>query len=231
MAGVAHVVGGPDHLTAVAPLAIEGRTKAWLPGLMWGIGHTLGIGAVGYLLLQLNDAGWGASISHWSELLVGVVLMLMGLVGMRNARRFRVHMHPHIHPAAPEPPLAPPVHLHLHMHPVEEPHRGTVPQHSENLNHTHRRNALLVGLLHGSAGGNNLISLLPTLTLGGVEAMAYGLGFVVSSILAMMLFAWLVGLYAEKLRESRAFFRLMFGTGLTAFVIGAGWFVWQLSRF
>jgi hypothetical protein len=50
-AGVVHVVSGPDHLAAVAPLATVAPQRATLVGASWGIGHAagswlIGIGAV-----------------------------------------------------------------------------------------------------------------------------------------------------------------------------------------
>ena len=35
-AGGTHVVTGPDHMAAVAPLAIDSKRKSWKAGLMWG---------------------------------------------------------------------------------------------------------------------------------------------------------------------------------------------------
>jgi len=38
-AGLIHVLSGPDHLAAVAPLA-GGRGRAWRAGFLWGLGHS-----------------------------------------------------------------------------------------------------------------------------------------------------------------------------------------------
>ena len=41
-AGAVHVLAGPDHLAAVAPLAANGKVSPWRSGLYWGLGHAGG---------------------------------------------------------------------------------------------------------------------------------------------------------------------------------------------
>jgi len=50
LAGGVHVLSGPDHLAAVAPLAVQDRS-AWRSGLRWGLGHSSGVLLVGVLSL------------------------------------------------------------------------------------------------------------------------------------------------------------------------------------
>ena len=38
LAGLFHVLAGPDHLAAVGPLALDGRRRGWLAGWTWGSG-------------------------------------------------------------------------------------------------------------------------------------------------------------------------------------------------
>src|SRR5688572_3654911 len=54
-AGLIHVLSGPDHLAAVAPLA-GGRGRSWRAGFLWGLGHSGGVLAVGLLALGLRGA-------------------------------------------------------------------------------------------------------------------------------------------------------------------------------
>jgi len=55
LAGAFHVLSGPDHLAAVAPLALssEGR-HAWREGWRWGLGHTAGVIVVALVALALR---------------------------------------------------------------------------------------------------------------------------------------------------------------------------------
>jgi hypothetical protein len=56
VAGLIHVVSGPDHLAAVAPLALSSRTRAWREGWRWGLGHTSGVLVVALAALALREA-------------------------------------------------------------------------------------------------------------------------------------------------------------------------------
>lgn len=94
LAGLVHALSGPDHLSAVAPLVIHEPRRRWRMGLFWGIGHSLGVWAVGLLALALRGFLPVASVSSWSERLVGAILIGVGLWGMRRA--FAAHL-PHAH--------------------------------------------------------------------------------------------------------------------------------------
>ncbi|WP_235277497.1 hypothetical protein [Methylacidiphilum kamchatkense] len=50
VAGFIHALTGPDHLSAIAPLAIESRKAAWKIGLFWGLGHSGGIWILAVIL-------------------------------------------------------------------------------------------------------------------------------------------------------------------------------------
>ena len=74
-----HVISGPDHLAAVTPLAIENRRKSWLVGFTWGLGHTLGVFVIGILFILFKDIIPVDIISAYSEQIVGILLILIGL--------------------------------------------------------------------------------------------------------------------------------------------------------
>ena len=65
-AGGLHVLAGPDHLAAVAPLAADSSRRRWLAGMLWGIGHTGGVvlvAAVAFVARGWLDIG---AVSSWS---------------------------------------------------------------------------------------------------------------------------------------------------------------------
>lgn len=106
LAGLLHVLSGPDHLAAVAPLAIKEERRGWLAGWTWGLGHTTGVVCVAALAVLFRD--WlppVALLSQWSERLVGVALIGVGLWAFR--RGFRIAPGPHRHNDI--------VHGHLHV--------------------------------------------------------------------------------------------------------------------
>lgn len=76
MLGAAHVMAGPDHLTAIASL--PARTKAWRTGAIWGLGHAAGIGLVGLLLWLVGGALDLERLGAWGETVVGIALIAAG---------------------------------------------------------------------------------------------------------------------------------------------------------
>jgi hypothetical protein len=98
-AGLIHVLSGPDHLAAVAPLA-GGRRRAWHAGFLWGLGHSGGVLAVGLLALALRGALPLEALSSWSERIVGVALVGIGLWGFTRVVRGPIHSHVHVRTAA-----------------------------------------------------------------------------------------------------------------------------------
>jgi hypothetical protein len=85
LAGLTHALAGPDHLSAVAPLVVGERRSGWGTGLLWGIGHSVGVWMVGLLALALRDVLPLERVSSWSERMVGAVLIAVGLWGLRKA--------------------------------------------------------------------------------------------------------------------------------------------------
>lgn len=97
-AGLLHVVSGPDHLAAVAPIASSRERGHWLTGLQWGIGHTMGVLLIAVLLLLLKAQLSLAAISAYSERVVGISLIAIGGWGLRRAwvlRRSGAEVHTH----------------------------------------------------------------------------------------------------------------------------------------
>ena len=105
LAGFVHVLSGPDHLAAIAPYAVDGKSRAWRTGIRWGLGHATGALAVGLLMLVLRDALPVDAVSAWGERLVGFALIAIGIWGIlaalnRTSRRLYAHeFHVHGHAA------------------------------------------------------------------------------------------------------------------------------------
>lgn len=97
LAGLTHALAGPDHLSAVAPLVVGERRSGWGTGLLWGIGHSVGVWMVGLLALALRDVLPLERVSSWSERLVGAVLIAVGLWGLRKAFAPRLEQEAHHH--------------------------------------------------------------------------------------------------------------------------------------
>ena len=213
LAGVVHVLSGPDHLAAVGLLANDGRS--WRAGALWGLGHSAGVIGVGLLALLLR--GWLpiASLSSWSERMAGVVLIGIGVWGLHRAFGARVHTHLHAH--------GPHVHSHTHMHA-----HGVRPDAAHAAaRHTHTHTAFAVGVLHGLAGSSHLLGVVPALALPGLSAsLGYLGGFGIGTVAAMSGFALVVGRVAAgaQLRGSMAATRwLLSAWSALALIVGIAW--------
>jgi hypothetical protein len=214
VAGMQHVVTGPDHLAAVAPLAVSDRAAAWRGGLSWAAGHAGGVAIIALVALSLREvmpfqAAW---LSGWSERLVGVVLIGIGLWGLRRALSHRLHTHVHEHDGRP--------HVHVHLHSGAESHAS-----GSATPHFHTHTALAVGTLHGLAGGSHFLGVLPALALSTSQAVLYLAAYAVGTIAAMTLFASVLGWLALRAGNAGARWArgLMAGSSLAAVAVGVFW--------
>jgi sulfite exporter TauE/SafE len=178
-----------------------------------GGGHTSGVLVVGVLSLLLRDLINVEAVSSWSERLVGVVLIGIGLWGFRTALRKRVHLHEHAHEGQP--------HAHVHVHDGRSAHRP-----AERKPHLHTHTAFAVGTLHGLAGSSHFLGVLPALTFPSrLEACSYLGAFGVGTIFAMIAFAFSIGMISHGRPGGgvRGYQALMYGCSLAAVGIGVYW--------
>ncbi len=194
--GLLHVLAGPDHLAAVAPLAAARGRGAWFPGLLWGLGHTTGVLLIGVLLVLLRDLLPLDFLSAYSERIVGLALVAIGLWAAVRAWRLRQHGHAHA----------------LTHHGPSSTQTSPV--------------AFGMGVLHGFAGSSHLLGLLPALALPSQAAVAsYVAGFGIGAVAAMTVFAWLIGLIAVRARRGNldAYRWVLQGCAAAAVVVGGVW--------
>ena len=92
-AGLIHVVSGPDHLAAVAPLAVDRDRPQWRAGLQWGLGHTAGVLLIGALLISFRELLPIDRISGAGERIVGAALLVVAVWAFARARSARPHVH------------------------------------------------------------------------------------------------------------------------------------------
>src|SRR5687768_9195055 len=206
LAGVFHVLAGPDHLAAVGPLALEGRRRGWLAGWTWGIGHASGVVVVAALAVLLRDLLPPIeTISAWSERLVGAALIGVGFWALR--RSAHVGHAPHVHGAT--------AHDHLHVQ--------AGPAWIRRLGHAHA--SFCLGVLHGVAGSSHFVGVLPALALPTrAAALTYILSFGIGTVAAMTAFAAVAGRASSFSRpHSPAYRALMATAAVAAIVVGGLW--------
>lgn len=206
LAGFFHVLSGPDHLAAVAPLAIAGRSRGWLVGWTWGLGHASGVVAVAVLAVLLRGALPPVeALAAWSERIVGAALIAVGLWALR--RGVRMEAMPHAHGSV--------AHDHLHVR------RG--PGWVRQIGHAHA--SFCLGVLHGLAGSSHFFGVLPALALPTRgAALAYIGAFGVGTVVAMTAFAAAAGQAGSRVAVSAgAHRRMMLAAAGLAIAVGSVW--------
>jgi len=211
IAGALHAVSGPDHLAALAPIAIRDRARGMRVGATWGLGHGLGVcalGGLGLALREVVDISW---LSRGSELLVGLVLIGIGIWAVRQATRLQLHTHSHAHDGDE--------HIHVHIHVDAGDHTD------ESAHKAHTHAALGVGFLHGAAGTGHIFGVVPALALPARDAAIYILAYLVAAVGSMALFGGLLGRLAQR-SGTQWMRRLMMTSGFAAVVVGVAW-TWE----
>lgn len=229
-AGAAHVVTGPDHLAAIAPLAVHSPARGLRIGAWWGLGHGVGVLIAAALAQLFRELVALDTLAAWSERVVGVVLIVLGLWALRKASRLVVHSHdhehPHAHPHAHDGAhgasrhhnvLLNRPHQHLHLHATARDHDAP----RAHARHTHA--SFWIGALHGSAGAGHLLGVVPSLALPPLEAALYLGAYLVAAVASMALVGLLLGRLSHAAGERRLRTVLTFASVAT---IGVG--IWWL---
>ncbi|HWY44050.1 MAG TPA: hypothetical protein VNX66_11165 [Candidatus Sulfotelmatobacter sp.] len=187
----------PDHVIAITTIVSRQRSirHAALIGVLWGVGHTITILAVGSAII-LFSLVIPPRVGLTMELSVGLMLILLGILNLSGIMRWisatvtpaeaGQHSHPHSHGDY--------VHVHPHGH---EPEKHG---HAENatpvswmdrtfgpLSFYQVLRPLAVGVVHGLAGSAAIALLVLTTIRVPLWAVSYLLVFGVGTIAGMML--------------------------------------------
>ncbi len=203
-AGALHVVGGVDHLVAIAPVSISRPGVALRNGLCWGLGHSTGVLVLSTIAIVVKDLAHIERLSSFAEFFVGVSLLVVGALAIKSSLGLDIHTHKHMHgnEYAHE-------HMHLHL-------RGR----QKHASHEHAATSL--GLLHGLAGASHLLAVIPALALPKFGAVSYMVFYLLGSVVAMGVVVIAISLASS--RASRRTLPLIFGlTGGLSIVTGFFW--------
>ncbi len=245
MLGMRHATD-PDHVVAVTTILSNERRlgAATRIGLVWGLGHTATVLAVGAAII-LFKLSIPARLGLAMEFVVAVVLILLGLSAASNllkhlfarfgltrldtASALIVHSHTHSHVGN--------VHRHAHVHPRAN-EATSAPDHSSGPLHSdHRLSASMlpdvalrrrlfksfgVGLAHGLAGSAAIALVVLSAIPEPLWATVYLAIFCLGTILGMMLITTAIGApfvlaYSRMASVHRA---LALGSGLLSFGFG-----------
>jgi nickel/cobalt exporter len=229
-----------DHVMAVSALSNRHRDNGKKRGIAanlaltlrhcshWALGHgavlLLSAGVVFGLGLSLP-----ASLGHFAELAVGLVLIAIGGSLLWQLRRERVvvlrHKHQHEHGELE------------HVHLVKS---STVDDACPNSSNSTKHSAMpaakahtpvMVGALHGLAGSAPALALVPVINdMALLSALLYVLVFSCSVLLGMVVFGLGLGSVQSYLaqRHSNLFDLFRQALGAATVVFGAVWFVQAL---
>ena len=204
IAGIIHVIGGADHLIAMAPSSITNPKLALKNGLSWGLGHSSGVAILSILAIFVKDIAHLSKLSYFAEFLVGISLLIIGSIAIKNSFKFNIHTHQHAHNNGIS-------HKHFHYHKSRD---------KRHNRHSHALTSL--GILHGLAGGSHLIAVIPALALPMQEAFAYLIAYLIGSTIIMIFFTYLISLSTMKAGQS--IIKKLFGfAGGISFAMGLFW--------
>ena len=183
----------PDHVIAVTTIVARQRRvgAAALIGVLWGIGHTLTIVAVGGAIIVFGVV-IPPRVGLTMELSVALMLILLGLVNVAGITRWitetvgPVHVHPHRHGDS--------VHSHAHGemraahgHAEENTPLARLDRRLRGLGLYQVLRPLVVGVVHGLAG-SAAVALLVLATIPDPQwGIAYLVVFGAGTIAGMML--------------------------------------------
>ena len=204
-AGAVHVVGGADHLVAMAPFSLNKPMASLRSSLAWGVGHSAGVVVLALVAIGIKDLAHVEAMSSWAEFLVGVALLVVGALAVRTAFGLEWHSHEHRHGEVSG------THQHLHLH---------VRGQSSHRRHIHAASGL--GLLHGLAGASHLLAVIPALALPPHAAIGYLIAYLCGSIGAMVAVVGVVSFLTQR-SGARLLPLLVGGTGALSIVTGAIW--------
>jgi high-affinity nickel permease len=145
-----------DHVAAISTIVTtdinrKGLLRVSYIGILWGIGHTIALLVVGFIIL-IFAINIPSEMTNILEFIVGVVLIYLAITTITglNINKFlkgvictnKTHNHPHIHIETHT------IHSYLHTH------------NNKNSHHHHEHKSIIVGIIHGLAGSGALILLV-----------------------------------------------------------------------
>ena len=203
LAGFIHVISGADHLIAMAPSAINSPKKALKNSFSWGLGHSSGVLLLAFLAIFIKDITPLNKFSNIAEFLVGISLLIVGVIAIKNSFQLSMHSHSHKHKNGY-------AHRHYHFHTREQ----------KNNKHSHALTGL--GLLHGIAGGSHFLAVLPALALPLISACFYLISYLIGSLISMNLFTCLISFTTLNVGQKFIKRLITFAGGLS-FSMGLFW--------
>mmetsp|Transcript_13816 Transcript_13816/g.20229 ORF Transcript_13816/g.20229 Transcript_13816/m.20229 type:complete len:313 (-) Transcript_13816:127-1065(-) len=211
-AGGLHAIAGPDHLAALLPRCVGQRWwSAGRIGALWGMGHGVSATLIGILaffcknrISNVPKAGaFLSSASSATEIAVGLSLVVIGLMGIKEAREWSTELE------------------------TVQPMSLSAAAAESGIKTAQKRAVIFNGLLHGFSwdGAPSLAPALAVATWRG--NLAFLLAYAAGTTAVMAVTTTLIG---EGTRRAGQFFqrpdipqKLSLGSSVLAIAIGSIW--------
>jgi hypothetical protein len=244
-AGGLHAIAGPDHLAALLPRCCGQRWYvAGRVGALWGMGHGVSATMLGMAAFAFKNAavfvagsttGTTASssrlftavlskMSHITEVAVGLSLIIIGVMGIHEARIWEVEADSELSTTETSTPVT------LSTQPQKSLSAAVVPVKAtavHDINDTQKRAIVLNGLLHGFSW-DGAPSLAPAIAVTTwASSLAFLASYAVGTMITMAVTTTLIG---EGTRRAGKLFhrpdlpqKLSYVSSCIAIVIGSVW--------
>ena len=191
-----------DHLIAVSNILRKSDSvkSSMNIGLSWAIGHMLTATIITIMFFIFKESFLNKVLPHF-EKIAGIILVMLGILSLRDF--FRFHSHTHSHGGI--------IHSHPHMH---------AKKNHDKHSHMHMFG---IGVVHGLASNDELLmlftaSLAVTSLLGLIAALGL---FSFGVVLGMSVFAVVFSYPLVKLHSEKIYRFVSFGTGSIGIAYGA----------
>ena len=192
--GILHVILGPDHLSALATLAVGSSWKALSLGIRWGLGHSTGLVVIAIIFIYLKGNLDLHTIGRYCDFLVGIFMVVLGLYGISESLSV-------YHERKTKKDGNTKYDLEIQKLNVDN-HQLSVVTHYLNIHDpfTQRILSFLIGLLHGVAGPGAILGVLPAIEMQSyISSFTYLFSFVIASTLSMGTFASFYGEITKRI--------------------------------
>lgn len=214
--GMKHAIE-PDHIIAMSTIICKEKnvSKAAILGALWGIGHTVTLFVIGMIGIMTKHK-IPENLAVLLERSVGIMIIILAIKLLVNYKKpLSSHAHDHIHN-----------HMDIHHHPYENDHTYQAKHATGGLdvsNMMQYTKSLLIGLVHGLAGGAAMILLTLSTVKSYWEGALFIIIFGIGTIFSMLVFAMIFGIPFALNHRDRIYKYMNIFIGIIGIAFGLGY--------